>query len=77
MGFDPWKIPCLTRPLEPHRLPLVDFSPVDLEIADAHAPDAPSTLADLAARVARPFTAAAGWAGHVEAAPRPLAVRAS
>ena len=77
MGFDPWKIPCLTRPLEPHRLPLVDFSPADLEVVDAESPHGSCTLADLAERVSRPFTAAAGWAGHVEAAPRPLAGRAS
>jgi uncharacterized protein (DUF362 family) len=66
MGFDPWKIPCLVRPLEAHRLPLADFAPADLEVATA-GESRTTDLAGLAAAVARPFTPASGWRGHIEA----------
>jgi uncharacterized protein (DUF362 family) len=70
MGFDPWKVPCLTRPLEPHRLPLLDFQPADLTVLG---PDSFSTLrslSELRDGVKTSFVPAAGWQGHVEASPR-------
>lgn len=72
MGFDPWKIPCLTRPLEPHRLPLIDFRPEDLEVSGPAVAAPPCGLGELRAGVVSPFVPAAGWQGHVEAMLQPV-----
>jgi uncharacterized protein (DUF362 family) len=74
MGFDPWKIPCLTRPLEPHALPLLDFRPQDLKVLSPESSSAAVGLGELRGQVTNPFVPAAGWQGHVEAILPPLEV---
>ncbi|MFQ5719571.1 MAG: DUF362 domain-containing protein [Acidobacteriota bacterium] len=69
MGFAPERIPTLEQARAAFHRPLIDGRMEDLSVReiDTELPGERLTIEDLARRVERPFVAAQGWQGHIEA----------
>lgn len=66
MGFDPARIPSTREAFRPHRLPLADFLPHDL---DVHVDGVAIDPTELPLLYGRPFCPPQGWRGHCEWSP--------